>query len=576
MTLDLYVDLRSQTLIQSHRNGGKFVVPRQYREQVIPLRVFYVSPNATGGAANPFTIQDSSGNTVVRVAIGGFDAPLAVASGFTYNSTDDCWEDGSLNLNTVELNTALDAASGGEMTSIFETEGTDGTTLIKTQDPVTLKRTVLTSSAGLPVDVTDLLFATYLEAALADSATVEWTRIGNTMSAEVVSNAANTDTDTVVWHGSPTMADAPLFGAPNIVPALHISFDVAFPPAVTSHTQTVLGVVGERYLVRARVVGVTEIAVYTGGYQKPGDDQRVYRGGDPTDPATDNLYIDISSPAQRIYLNAGPEAPATVIPVDFYVRFLVDGGATVTLAGDLMNAGSSGYPYADLTMVVAAESLETSAIAAHASTHASAGSDPVSLSKSQVAGLTLYNETSGTTSVVIGGSSSTSATIGGMVFGLSSTAVGDYSMATGYQANTRLRGQRAHAAGSNYGFTLSDYILNALTNDQFPLALLLDAQSNQRLTLPNNSTFAFKAMLTARRTDVSENDGWEIIGLIHRDANAASTTLDAVQINQIGSTSWGVAVTANTTSGDLRFTVTGEAGKNIRWGVNVTASEVTQ
>ena len=213
---------------------------------------------------------------------------------------------------------------------------------------------------------------------------------------------------------------------------------------------------------------------------------------------------------------------------------------------------------------------------AHASTHASAGSDPVSLSKSQVAGLTLYNETSGTTSVVIGGSSSTSATIGGMVFGLSSTAVGDYSMATGYQAATRLRGQRAHAAGSNYGFTLSDYILNGLTNDQFSLELLLDAQSNQRLTLPNNSTFAFKAMLTARRTDASENDGWEIIGLIHRDANAASTTLDAVQINQIGSTSWGVAVTANTISGDLRFTVTGEAGKNIRWGVNVTASEVAQ
>ena len=458
-----------------------------------------------------------------------------------------------------------------------------------------------------------------------------------------------TDTDTVAWRSS-QLADAPLFGAPNIVPALHVSYDVAFPPTDTTDTVTVLGVVGERYLVRAHVVGVSEIAVYVDGYQKPGDDERVYRGGDPTDPATDNLYIDISSPAQRIYLNAGPEAPSPVIPVNFYVRFLVDGGATVALTYDLMNAGSSGYGYADMTMVVAAESLETSAIAAHASTHEDGGSDEVTLAQSQVTDLTtdlaaklplaggtmtgqlnfsgtthaglkllslttvqrdaltaangmliyntttstvqkyeagawvsfgsallLYNETPGTTSVVIGGSSSsTSATNGGMVFGLSCAAVGDYSMATGYQAVTRLRGQRAHAAGSNYGFTLSDYILNGNTGDQFPLALLLDAQNNQRLTLPNNSTFAFKAMLTARRTDASENDGWEIIGLIHRDANAASTTLDAVQINQIGSTSWGVAVTANTTSGDLRFTVTGEAGKNIRWGVNVTASELTQ
>ena len=73
-------------------------------------------------------------------------------------------------------------------------------------------------------------------------------------------------------------------------------------------------------------------------------------------------------------------------------------------------------------------------------------------------------------------------------------------------------------------------------------------------------------MVTARRTDADgENDAWEFTGLIHRDANAASTTLDALQANQIGSTSWSVAVTADTTNGGIGVNVTGQNSKTIRW-----------
>ena len=313
-----------------------------------------------------------------------------------------------------------------------------------------------------------------------------------------------TDTDTVAWRSS-QLADAPLFGAPNIVPALHVSYDVAFPPSVSTDTVTVLGVVGERYLVRAHVVGVSEIAAFTGGYQKPGDDQRVYRGGDPTDAATDNLYIDISSPAQRIYLNAGPEAPSPVIPVDFYVRFLVDSGATVELTYDLMNAGSSGYGYADLTMVVAAESLETSAIAAHAYTHEDGGTDEVTLAQSQVTDLTtdlaakvaLSGDTmtgqlnfSGTThaglkllSITTFERDALAASAGMLIYNSTSDTVQKYEAGAWADVGS---------GGSGNG----GYSLTASTSDATQTELLTAASA--RLTLPDNTAWGFTALFTGR------------------------------------------------------------------------------
>ena len=96
-----------------------------------------------------------------------------------------------------------------------------------------------------------------------------------------------------------------------------------------------------------------------------------------------------------------------------------------------------------------------------------------------------------------------------------------------------------------------------------------------RITLQNNSALAFSARVVARRIDADgENDAWEFNGLIHRDANAASTTLDAVQVNQIGATAWSVAVDADTTNGSLRFRVAGENAKTIYWIAAVETTEI--
>jgi hypothetical protein len=115
--------------------------------------------------------------------------------------------------------------------------------------------------------------------------------------------------------------------------------------------------------------------------------------------------------------------------------------------------------------------------------------------------------------------------------------------------------------------------------------MTIDAQSGLRLTLPNNSTFAFQGTLTARRTDTTgERDSWQIMGQANRDANAASTVVDAVRVDHLtetvaaptGLTTWTVAVDADTTNGALRFKVTGQAAKTIRWGIVLRITEIAQ
>jgi hypothetical protein len=119
----------------------------------------------------------------------------------------------------------------------------------------------------------------------------------------------------------------------------------------------------------------------------------------------------------------------------------------------------------------------------------------------------------------------------------------------------------------------SHFWLTASTTDATQTEML--TQNLTRITLPNNSSAMFKINLVARRTDADgENDAWEFTGLIHRDANAASTTLDALQQNQIGATAWSVAVDADTSNGSLRLRVTGS--NSVRWLADVSLTQLTE
>jgi hypothetical protein len=190
---------------------------------------------------------------------------------------------------------------------------------------------------------------------------------------------------------------------------------------------------------------------------------------------------------------------------------------------------------------------------------------------------------------------------GSTSFAMSGTASGTNSSAFGGSATAT----RSFAFGSGsladcYGkFALTGFtstgtaqtglmtVRNATTNAT-PTELTADALAAASTTtnqLRNNSTFAFSIRVVARRTDADgENDAWEFRGLIHRDANAASTTLDVLRSDHLtetvaqptGATSWTVAVDADTTLGAIRVTVTGESAKSISWVATIITTEVSE
>jgi len=106
------------------------------------------------------------------------------------------------------------------------------------------------------------------------------------------------------------------------------------------------------------------------------------------------------------------------------------------------------------------------------------------------------------------------------------------------------------------------------------------ASGSNQVTLPNNSAYAFKAMVIAGVTGAGNTASWTLEGSIKRGANAASTvivgTVTTVRTAyDAGASTWAVTATADTTNGALAFTVTGQAATTIRWVCKVETTEMT-
>jgi len=185
------------------------------------------------------------------------------------------------------------------------------------------------------------------------------------------------------------------------------------------------------------------------------------------------------------------------------------------------------------------------------------------------------NRASGDYSVALGNAGIASAS-NAFALGDSCTASASYTMASGRYAIASRVGEDARAAFSNA--KSSRMIAGVVTSNATQTEIQLDgAGGGSRITLDNNSSVAFSIQVIARRTDADgEHDAWEIKGLIYRDANAASTTLGPLQLNQISATAWAVDVGADTTNGSLRIRVTGESAKTIRWAATITTTEVSE
>jgi Head domain of trimeric autotransporter adhesin len=177
-----------------------------------------------------------------------------------------------------------------------------------------------------------------------------------------------------------------------------------------------------------------------------------------------------------------------------------------------------------------------------------------------------------------------------LVAGTNAVAVGSGSSASGTRTLALGAGALASQLGAqafgNLAFaTQGDaqqgtYILKNITTNATPTALFLDGTAaTVRLVVPVNSVWTFFVQVTGRRTDATGGSAsYKFEGNIRKDATNGTTTFTGTPAKTIlGETNaaWDANVTANTTDGDLRITVTGEAAKTIRWVATVMTTEVT-
>ena len=139
-------------------------------------------------------------------------------------------------------------------------------------------------------------------------------------------------------------------------------------------------------------------------------------------------------------------------------------------------------------------------------------------------------------------------------------------------------GEQAHAAGAfaaQGDAQTSVVVARRSTSDATPAALFLDG-SAQRITIPSDTTVAFRILVAARRTDAdNESAAYEYVGCI--DNNAGTTALVGTVTETViaeDTAAWAVAVTADDTNDALIITVTGEAAKTIRWVARVELVQV--
>ena len=201
------------------------------------------------------------------------------------------------------------------------------------------------------------------------------------------------------------------------------------------------------------------------------------------------------------------------------------------------------------------------------------------------------NTASGSGSSVLGGltniaSGAYSSVLGGIANNANSTgsvALGILTTTRGIVGNLCFSGCDGAVAFSIGASQASILTLGRQTTDATATVLTSNtaaAATTNQVILPNNSAYYFKGSVIANVTGAANGAAWSIEGAIMRGANAASTVLiDTPSVNRVacsaGATAWVVAVTADTTNGGIRVTVTGVGATTIRWVAKLETTEVT-
>ena len=200
------------------------------------------------------------------------------------------------------------------------------------------------------------------------------------------------------------------------------------------------------------------------------------------------------------------------------------------------------------------------------------------------------NTASGQSAFAIGESNNATGQYGSAAIGRGNTASGDTAVALGMYHTADglysacIGGNQAKARGIAAAFASGFWQtqrqrmfvgLYAQTSDATPTVANANSSgtsASNQLTLPNASVYGVTALVTARHASSGDCAAWEVKVAAKRGASAATTAIIGTPTSTVlgadaGAASWAVAVTADTTIGCIRFTVTGEAAKTIEWTV---------
>ena len=112
------------------------------------------------------------------------------------------------------------------------------------------------------------------------------------------------------------------------------------------------------------------------------------------------------------------------------------------------------------------------------------------------------------------------------------------------------------------------FVLRSDTTDATATVTTNNSAAGQayRTVVPNNSTvIAFHGTLVAREdaSDGTDCAAWKVEGLIRREASASTTTLVSYgYCHKQYTTSWGMALSADTTNGALKVQATGDLSEH--------------
>jgi len=143
--------------------------------------------------------------------------------------------------------------------------------------------------------------------------------------------------------------------------------------------------------------------------------------------------------------------------------------------------------------------------------------------------------------------------------------------------------QNAYASGSfavDGDAQAGIYVLRRSIASTTPTALTSDgatASGSNQIVLPNDSTFAFRILVSVRAITSNQAGAWEFNGVITRNTGVATTTLRVVNKTKIWSSVAGydVNVVADVTNGALQILANGADANTVRFVAKVDTTEVT-